>query len=29
MQNFGIANADIEYVKAQEPVRNQKQQHCG
>lgn len=29
MQNTGIANVDIEYVKAAVQVRNQKQQHYG
>ena len=29
MQNIGIVSVDIEYVKAQEQVRNLKQQHYG
>lgn len=29
MQNIGIVNVDIEYAKAQEQVKSQKQQHYG
>ena len=29
MQNIGIANVDIEYVRVQEQVKNQRQQHYG